>query len=498
MKSLVSTTVFGLLASLSASAAITDNIVVYYNFDATASGNGALIPNILGSGPSAMIVGTTPTSGFAGNAAWNSIGASGAGNTSDRSTLLVGKSANFSRTTAGSTDRVTIPISTATLVGTKPVAGAAFSISAWYFSAIDPNQAASQRYFIFEDGTNSTQYHISFGSQSAEAAETNLNMYSYNNNATTADVQGNVSTNAWHNVVQVFNYNGTSTTLSVYRDGVLQNSTPYAVTGFPSFSEINLGNARNGQGRGWDGMINEVAIWNRSLSAAEATDLYNRGSNSIAIDEIAASFFSVQMDAYPVAGGAVVGSGNFLENTIVLISATANLGYIFSNWTDGFADQPASFDHTVIANVTSTAQFAPDLSDPDHDNLTTYDEVVLYGTDPNNADSDGDGSPDDVEIAAGMDPNVDDSAFVAFVSANLCPNHTGAITMTDFSFERDPSTGEIHLKLNFHGSVDQTTWAPIDLNSPPFSLTPVLDGWEVTLPAPSSSVNSYILLGTQP
>jgi len=42
--------------------------------------------------------------------------------------------------------------------------------------------------------------------------------------------------------------------------------------------------------------------------------------------------------------------------------------------------------------------------DADNDGLSDYDEVTLYGTDPNLFDSDGDGIPDGAEIMRGFDP----------------------------------------------------------------------------------------------
>lgn len=496
MKKTVSILALGLFGSLAAQAVITDGIVVYYNFETAATGNNAVIPNVTGAGPSATIIGATPSSGFAGDAAWNSIGATGTGNTSDRSDLLVGKSANLSRATAGSTDRIDIPLSRTTLIGATPVAGAGFTISAWYYAAIDPNQAGSQRYFVFEDGTNSSQFDLSFGSQSAAATATQLNMYSYNNGSTGASVQGNVSVNTWHHVVQVFSYDGTNTVMSVYRDGVLQNSTPFSFAGYPDFTAINLGNARDSTGRAWDGMIDEVAVWSRSLSAADALELYQRGVDGAAIN--GAPYFSVTLDSTPAASGTVSGGGAYPANTPVDITATPNPGYTFSAWTGSFVGQPATFNHMLVANVNATAQFAQDLSDPDNDNLTTFDEVTIYGTNPNNPDSDGDQIPDGIEVDSDMDPKVDDSDFVAFVNANLNPDHAGAIAMSGFTIDRNPGTGQISLRVGFLGSADQSTWQPVDLGASSFSITPVADGWNVTLPAPSSSVDSYILLGNQP
>lgn len=274
----------GCLLAAPVHAAVTTGLVAYYDFQAPASGGvitnkaQAVGSDYGGTFVNATVFGTTPTSGFSGDAAFNSTGATGAGNTSDRSTLLVGNAANF---THASTDTIRTGFGTAAL-------GQSYSISAWYYAAIDPNQAASQRYFVFEDGTNTTQFNLSYGSQSANANATSLAMWSYNNGLTNASVQGSVTTNAWHQVVQTVTPSGANSTITVYIDGTLFGS--YTTTnGQPSFTDINIGNARDGQSRGWDGMIDEVAIYNRTLTQSDVTELRNLGLAGLAVPEPSAA-----------------------------------------------------------------------------------------------------------------------------------------------------------------------------------------------------------------
>ena len=47
--------------------------------------------------------------------------------------------------------------------------------------------------------------------------------------------------------------------------------------------------------------------------------------------------------------------------------------------------------------------------DQDHDGLSFAQEVLVYGSDPNNADTDGDGISDGEEVARGLNPGSDDS-----------------------------------------------------------------------------------------
>ena len=491
MKNLATLALLSAAGTLSATAAISDNLVAYHDFEDVVSGNGSAIANRVSGGASATIFGTSPTSGFAGNAAFNSTGADGVGNTSNRSTLIVGKAANFSHT---STDAIRVPVNTTDLWGSTPATGAGFSISAWYFAAIDPNQAASQRYFVFEDGTNTSQFDVSFGSQSAAANATTLAMWAYNNGSTGGTVQAAATVGAWHHVVHTFTYDGTNTLMSVYRDGV---STPGAlnIAGFPTFTEINFGNARDGQSRGWDGMIDEVAVWSRALTTSEVQGVYNLGLQG---EAVTATKFNVSLSSTPATGGIVSGSGLYNAGQQADISATPKPGYVFTSWDGTFNGQPASFSHTVSADVTAVATFGEDTADSDGDGLTNYEEIVIYQTLPNNRDTDGDEIPDGDELdITGTDPKTSDALLVSFVRNNLSPDAAGAIALAPLRIDRNPSTGAISLSLSLSGSANQTTWQDIDLTAPSASIIPAGDGWNVTFPAPSNSVNSYILKASQ-
>ncbi len=54
----------------------------------------------------------------------------------------------------------------------------------------------------------------------------------------------------------------------------------------------------------------------------------------------------------------------------------------------------------------------PPIADYDGDGLTDVDERATYATSPYAADTDADGMHDGDEVAAGMDPNDDESLFV--------------------------------------------------------------------------------------
>jgi hypothetical protein len=195
----------------------------------------------------------------------------------------------------------------------------------------------------------------------------------------------------------------------------------------------------------------------------------------------------------------VSGSGLYNENAQVSVSATPNPGYVFESWEGGFIGQPASFTYTATADVTATAVFGEDLADPDEDGLTNYQEIIVYQTNPALADTDGDEIPDGDEIdITNTSPTVSDALLVDFVRENLSPSSAGAIALTTPRISLNPETGAVTLLMSLTGSADQSIWQAIDLSDPSVSIVPTVDGWNVTFPAPSSSVNSYILMGEQP
>ena len=171
------------------------------------------------------------------------------------------------------------------------------------------------------------------------------------------------------------------------------------------FSGLHFGDACAGGDRDGDGMIDEVAIWDRALSTMDVIELYHRGAPALGtIEDIseANKIFVGVLSATP-ALGSVSGTGIYDLNSLASISSSGSLGYSMSAWT---------------------ANFGPDLSDAD--GLTAYDELVIYGTLPGNPDSDGDGIPDGTEVyETQTNPAVSDSVLIAsagLASTNILTN----------------------------------------------------------------------------
>ena len=71
--------------------------------------------------------------------------------------------------------------------------------------------------------------------------------------------------------------------------------------------------------------------------------------------------YTITVSADPTAGGTVTGGGLYEQNTTYTLTATANTGYNFVNWTKNgtVVSTTASYSFTVVENATYVAHFTP-------------------------------------------------------------------------------------------------------------------------------------------
>ena len=461
------------LLSLRASAALTDGLAAYYDFESD-------LQDKSGNSRHLAVTGGNPEAGWAGGAVTRN------GSSVDRNTLLAGNALNL---VDEDTDALKAPLGSgpSSTAGGYFNLGGNFTISAWHYLAPLPSNT-SPRYFVFEGESN---YDISWGTVSGDS----YRVYNAEIGGPTVDL----SRNAWHHVVHVFRTVDDLILVTAYVDGIEIGEFSAAASTM-DFSRLVLGNARSGQDRRWDGLLDEVAIWNRALTPAELGELHARGLAGIGVTESLASrgkgyLYLTPADPFQ---GTVSGTGLHDLGEVVPVVSQASAGYAFVSWDGGFTGQPASFNHTVTGSVTATASFAKDLGDSDGDGLSNYDEIAVHGTNPNLADSDGDGLPDADEIlVTGTNPIHSDVALLERASEIFGPGHSGAVALRDVHLDAAGSTTNIVLSAGLTGSSDRILWQAVPLTGGDVSI----DGSGRLLlrfPAPSSSVLTYQVLGYKP
>lgn len=484
----------GLLTLSSARADLLADLLAYYDFEESGSAGlankapGATTYDAVRGGTLHADWAAAPDAtgpGFAGK-----IDFTGLSGVSDRSDLHVGNALNLDD---DRNEYVEIPLGTAQL-------GQSFSISAWH--ALTPGAAnPSGRYHVFEASGN---FDVSWGTSNTAFTAPQAS-YPYLGYIGGGPAGGfgptGVSTGPWHHVVHSISSDGTTTTLTVYFDGVPIGSRT-AATSAVDFTSIVLGRHRtiDAGDRDWDGMIDEVAVWNRALSANDATELFLRGSEGIALKTDLATLNKafIAVSSSNTTRGQAFGTNLYDIGDPATIEAQPSIGHVFSSWTgSGFAGQPALYNFTVTASVDVVASFAQDLADDDLDNLTNYAELVVHGTLPNNPDTDGDLLRDGDEInTTSTNPLVSQQAAVNWILANLCD---GGVSPGDTVLTRNTETNTVSFQLSPRSSTTLADpWNPVTPAAPGVTLGLVAGKLELALPGSADPRKFFQFLGTAP
>lgn len=462
------------LLTTAASAALTDNLVAYFDFEETEALGGLnnKAPGTTGLHAIRYNGGTFDSSanpsgpGFIGKADFDS----GVG-LSDRSGLHVGRALNLGATRG---DAIVVPTGT-------PELGQSFTISAWH--SLTPGAAnPATRYHVFESAAG---YDTSWGTSNTTFASPQP-AYTYlayvGEGPAGGFGPGGISTGPWHHVAHVFLSSGTQTRLTVFLDGVLIDSRT-TTTANMDFGALHFGRARTGTaGRDWDGMLDEVAVWNRALTEVDVAELYQRGAAGYALTTDLGSqgraFVGVSVS--DPAMGVATGSGMYALNEMAAVAAVANPGYRFITWSAPFAAQPESYSFQVTGSVRIQASFGPDLADPDGDGLTNYQEVIIHHTDPALADTDGDLLSDGAEVQQTLtNPLLSQEAAVQWIMANLGGPGGSGPTLT-----RNTTTNTLSFRLDLResGTLSGESWNPWSFAASGVAVTTPEGRLKVSLP----------------
>lgn len=478
------------LLAAPARAALFDNLVAYYDFEESGA------PGLANKAPGATDYNATRFGGGTFNATANPSGPGFAGNasftdgggTSDRSHLLAGNALNL---VDNRNDAIVVPLGSTQL-------GQSFSISAWH--ALTPlSNNNSVRYHVFETAETNV-YDVSWGTTAGNPA-TPQATYNYLGYIGTTAQNPNLQTNAvttgeWHHVVHTFTSDGTNTTLTIHLDGKRMGSQTVA-SSLVSFAALHFGRARNGtDDRDWDGMLDEIAIWNRPLTALDINELYARGRAGFAAnaDLGAANKAYVGAVTADPTQGAVTGSGVYDLGSTAPIVSTPAIGFAFFTWDGDFLGQPGTFNHTVAGDVRSIAMFQPNTADTDGDGLTDFDEINTHHTNPNLNDSDGDGIPDGTEVAIGTPAGTSNAKVVSYILNHLCSG--GATGDNRDLLFRDTHAGTVRFRVSLQESTDLVSWQPLSMAT--LNATYAGDTLEVALPASATPSRFYRFTGGNP
>lgn len=218
-----------------------------------------------------------------------------------------------------------------------------WTVSAWFKPETDGLGYGSTgtRGFIYETGTN---YPISFGLRGgAGGDETNFQLYTLTSTNAASFVDHmvpNEELDQWHHILET--YDATTGSIIAYLDGEATYSIETAVENVPvplqTYSGFRLGTYRAADGRWFRGLIDEVGLWQRPLSAAEAATVYTTGKAGLALTEAGPGLSLA--DFKPVAGapGAFELSWNSTPGLKYSIEASSDL----TDWSTTLVEEAAA------------------------------------------------------------------------------------------------------------------------------------------------------------
>ena len=218
-------------------------------------------------------------------------------------------------------------------IGNPVDLGQSFTVSAWYNLVENPTGSSSNRYFVYE---SETSFDVSYGIRDLGLGNPGINDGQVFTG--TGDNFGveDAALPGWHHVLQVYSSDEVDTVISTYIDGVLLSETILASSAGIFDTGLNFGAARSSvTDRGFEGLLDEVALWNRELSPAEVADVYNSGLGGLSLIgsglkngmvgyyEFESDFSTSvgTVDATPLQGAVAGVAGGIVGNALMLVPA---------------------------------------------------------------------------------------------------------------------------------------------------------------------------------
>ncbi len=171
--------------------------------------------------------------------------------------------------------------------------------------------------------------------------------------------------------------------------------------------------------------------------------------------------------------GPVIGAGNINTTVTLAAGGKATFTVVATIGASG-AGTLTSTVTAMFAGETYTATTSThDGGDNDGDGLINYQEIITYGTNPNQKDSNGDGVEDGDAVSMGYSPTLNFSALIAHPPTGLyTARQMQAMAFGDLVLTKN-ANGSFTLNYDIEQSVDMVTWIPYQAFITPLTGLPV-------------------------
>ena len=224
-----------------------------------------------------------------------------------------------------------------------------FSIEFWMKT--DAGSTCSGNQVIVGRDDASTDLHWWVGCQDGGQARFVL----IDKDGTLGDIPGtiNLMDGNWHHIVAM--RDASANRIRLYVDGNGSFQDVVYTNGFDSIgAALNIGWLNLFTGYHFEGVLDEVALYNRALSEAEVQQHYGNGMSGL-------GYCLVTLTYTAGANGSITGltpqTVNYNRYSGTAVTAVPATNYHFVQWSDGSTDNPRT-DTNVTADITVTAAFA--------------------------------------------------------------------------------------------------------------------------------------------
>jgi hypothetical protein len=188
---------------------------------------------------------------------------------------------------------------------------------------------------------------------------------------------------AWHHVAGTFD----GAEVKMYIDGNLEDSLAYSGTPQANDQDVYIGAAWWGEPRFFSGLIDEVQIFSRALSAEEIAATYNAGDvgnckpeKILTVTKTGTGEGTVTPNTGTLTWIGNNGTGSYSAETIITLTATPDSGSVFEGWSGSGCSGTGDCVLTMTADTTVTASFTPEVIPLTPPEGTIGTELVIAGS----------------------------------------------------------------------------------------------------------------------